>query len=65
MNKWALEIYKYDKWAEKEIRKTMPFIIAANNMKYLCVTLTKKLKYTCDFKNFTSLRKKTKNKKKN
>lgn len=47
MNKWALEIYKHDKWAEKAIKKKIPsFKIDTNNLKYLPVTITKKVK-TC------------------
>jgi hypothetical protein len=34
-------LYSNDKEAEKEIRKTTPFTIATNNIKYLGVTLTK------------------------
>ena len=45
-----------DKWAEKEIRKTSPFIIATNSRKYLGVTLTKQVKDLYD-KNFKSLKK--------
>jgi len=33
-----------DKWAEKEVRETVPFTIAANNIKYLGVILTKQVK---------------------
>jgi hypothetical protein len=30
-------LYSKDKWAEKEITETMPFIIATNKVKYLGV----------------------------
>ena len=52
-------LYTDDKWAEKEIRETSPFIIATNNIKYLGVTLTKQLKDLHD-KNFKSLKKEIK-----
>jgi hypothetical protein len=42
--------------AEKEIRETIPFTIAMNNIKYLGVTLTKQVKDLYD-KNFKSLKK--------
>jgi hypothetical protein len=48
--------YTKDKEAEKEIRETTPFTIVTNNMKYLCVTLTKEVKDLYD-KNFMSLKK--------
>jgi hypothetical protein len=56
-NKSVIFIYINDKQDEKEIRKTTPSIIAANNTKYLGVTLTKQVKdlYDIDFK---SLKKK-------
>jgi hypothetical protein len=31
-------LYTKDKWAEKEIRETTPFIIGTNNIKYLGIT---------------------------
>jgi hypothetical protein len=37
-------LYINDKQAEKEIRETIPFTIATNNIKYLGVTLTKQVK---------------------
>jgi hypothetical protein len=37
-------LYTNDKWAEKEIRKTTPFTIVTNNIKYLCVILTKQVR---------------------
>ena len=40
-NKLVAFLYTKDKQAEKEIRKTMPFTIATNNIKYLGVTVTK------------------------
>jgi hypothetical protein len=45
-----------NKWAEKEIKGTIPFIIATNNIKCLSVTLTKQVKDLYD-KNFKSLKK--------
>jgi hypothetical protein len=48
--------YPKDKQAEKEIRETAPFKIATNNIKYLCVTLTKEVKELYD-KNYKSLKK--------
>jgi hypothetical protein len=49
-------LYTKDKQDEKEIRKTRPFTIVTNNIKNLCVTLTKEVKDLCD-KNFKSLKK--------
>ncbi|KAK7807248.1 hypothetical protein U0070_003248 [Myodes glareolus] len=49
-------LYTKDKEAEREIRKTSPFMIATNSIKYLGVTLTKEVKDLFD-KNFKSLRK--------
>ena len=49
-------LYINDKQAEKEIRETIPFTIATNNIKYLGVTLTKQVKDLYD-KNFKSLKK--------
>jgi hypothetical protein len=49
-------LYTSDKWAEKEIREIVPFIIATNNIKYLGITLTKCMKVLYD-KNFKSLEK--------
>jgi hypothetical protein len=43
-NKSVSFLYKKDKQAEKEIRKTTPFTIVTNNMKYLGVTLNKEVK---------------------
>ena len=34
--------YTNDKWVEKEIRKTTPFIRAVNNIKYLGLTLSER-----------------------
>jgi hypothetical protein len=42
-NKSKAFLYTKDKWAEKEIRETTPFIIVTNNIKYLGVTLTKEV----------------------
>ena len=36
-------LYTNDKWVEKEIRETSPFILATNNIIYLGVTLTKQV----------------------
>jgi hypothetical protein len=33
--------YTNDKWAEKNIRETLPFITVTNNIKHLGVTLSK------------------------
>ena len=49
-------LYTNDKWTEKEIRETSPFIIATNNKKYIVVTLTKQVKDLYD-KNFNPLKK--------
>jgi hypothetical protein len=49
-------LYTSDKWAEKEIREAAPFVIATNNIKYLDVTLTKKVEDMLD-KNFKNLKK--------
>jgi hypothetical protein len=40
-NKSETFIYTNDVQAEKEIRETTSFIIVANNIKYIGVTLTK------------------------
>ena len=52
-------LYTKDKKAEKEIRETTPFSIVTNNIKYLGLTLTKKVKDLYD-KNFNSLKKEIK-----
>jgi hypothetical protein len=49
-------LYTKDKQADKEIGKITPFIIVTNNIKYLGVTLTNKVKDLYD-KNFKSLKK--------
>ena len=49
-------LYINDKRSEKEIRKTTPFTIATNNIKYIGVTLSKQIKGLYD-KNFKSLKK--------
>lgn len=43
-NKSGAILYTHDKQAEKEIRETPPFTIATNTLKYLGLTLTKKVK---------------------
>ena len=43
-NKSVAFLYTKDKQAEKEIRETTPFTIVTNNIKYLGVILTKKVK---------------------
>jgi hypothetical protein len=48
--------YTKNKQAEKEIRKTTPFTIVINNIKYLGVTLPKQVKDLYD-KNIKSLKK--------
>ena len=59
LNKSVTFLYTNDKQAEKEIRETTPFTIVTRNIKYLGVTLTKKLKDLYD-KNFKSLKKEIK-----
>jgi hypothetical protein len=58
-NKLIAFLYSGDKQAEKEIRKTTPFTIVTNNIKYLGVTLTKQVKDLYN-KNFKSLKKEIK-----
>ena len=58
-NKPVAFLYTENKQAEKEIRKTIPFTIATNNIKYLGVTLTKQVKDLYD-NNFKSHRKEIK-----
>jgi hypothetical protein len=48
-------VYTKDKQDDKEIRKTTPFTIVINNIKYLGVTLTEEVKDLHD-KNFKSLK---------
>jgi hypothetical protein len=48
-------LYTNDKWAKNEIRKSTPFTITTNNIKYLGVTLTKQV-HLYD-KNFRYLKK--------
>jgi hypothetical protein len=43
-NKSMAFLYTKDKWTDKEIRETTPFSIVTNNIKYLGVTLHKKVK---------------------
>jgi hypothetical protein len=52
-------LYTQDKQAEKEIRETTPFSIVTNNINYLGLTLTKKVKDMYD-KNFKSIKKEIK-----
>jgi hypothetical protein len=58
-NKSVSFLYKKDKQVEKEIKKTTPFTVVTNNIKYLRVTQTNKVKDLYD-KNFKSLKKKMK-----
>jgi hypothetical protein len=58
-NKSVTFLYTKYKQAEKEIRETTPFTIVPNNIKYLGVTLTIKVKDLYD-KNFKSLKKEIK-----
>jgi hypothetical protein len=58
-NKSVAFIYTKDKQAENEIRKTTPFTIVPNSIKYLDVALTKQVKDLYD-KNFKSLKKEIK-----
>jgi hypothetical protein len=55
-NKSMAFLYTKDKQAEKEIREKTPFTIVTNNIKYLCVILTKEVKDLYD-KNLKSLKK--------
>jgi hypothetical protein len=43
-NKSVNFLYSKNKWAEKEIRKTTPFTIVTNDVKYFGVTQTKQVK---------------------
>ena len=52
-NKSMAFLYTKNKQSEKELRETMPFSLATNNIKYLGVTLTKEVKDLYD-KNFKS-----------
>jgi hypothetical protein len=52
-------LYSKDKQAEKEMTEMTPFILVTNNIKYLCVILTKQLK-DLYVKNFKSLKKEIK-----
>jgi hypothetical protein len=49
-------LFSEDKQTEKEIRERTPFTIVTNNIKYLCMTLTKQMNNLND-KNFKSPRK--------
>jgi hypothetical protein len=53
-NKLAAFLYTNDNQAEKEIRETISFTIATNNMKHLGITLSKQEKDLYD-NNFKSL----------
>jgi len=55
-NKSVAFLYTNDKQTEKEIRETIPFTIATNNIQYLGVTLTKQVNDLYD-DNFKSLKK--------
>jgi hypothetical protein len=58
-NKSMAFLQTKNKQAEKEIRKTTPFTLVTNNIKYLGVTLTKEVKDLYD-KNFKSSKKEIK-----
>jgi len=58
-NKSVAFLYTNDKQAGEEIRGTIHFTIATDNIKYIGVTLTKQVKDLYD-KNFKSSRKKLK-----
>jgi hypothetical protein len=58
-NKSMAFLYKKNKQAEKQIREITFFKLVTNNIKYLCVTLTKEVKDLYD-KNFMSLKKEIK-----
>ena len=47
-NKSVAFLYTNDKWAEKENRKTAPFTLVKNNIKYLWVTVPKQVKFFYD-----------------
>ena len=49
-------LYAKDKWSEVELRKTAPFTIASNNIKYLRVVLAEQVKDLYE-KNFKTLKK--------
>jgi hypothetical protein len=55
-NKLVALFYTKDKQTEKEFKETIPSSIVINNIKYLCVNLTKKVKDLHD-KKFKSLKK--------
>jgi hypothetical protein len=55
-NKSVAFLYPKDKQAEKEIRKTTPFTLVTNNIKYLSVTRAKEVKDLYD-KTFKPLKK--------
>ena len=60
-NKSVVFLYTKDKWAEKEMRKTIHFTKVTNNIKYLGVTLTKQVTRTNLYnKDFKSLKKEIK-----
>ena len=54
-NKLVAFLYTKDKQVENEVRETTPFTIITNNIKYLGVSLTKKVRDRYD-KNFKSLK---------
>jgi hypothetical protein len=58
-NKSVAFLYTKDKHAEKEIRETTHFKIVTNNVKYLCLILTKEVNDLYD-KTFKSLKKEIK-----
>ena len=58
-NKSMAFLYTKNKQDEKETRKTTPFTIITNNIKYLGVTRTKEVKDLYD-KNFKSLKNESK-----
>jgi hypothetical protein len=58
-NKSMAFLYKKNIQAEIEIRKTTPFSIVTNNIKYIGMTPTKEVKYLYD-KNCKSLKKEIK-----
>jgi hypothetical protein len=55
-NKSVDFLHSKHNWAEKEIREMTPFTIVTNNIKYLGVTLNKKVKGLFE-ENFKSLKK--------
>ena len=58
MKKSVALLYLHDKQSEKKRREIISFIIGTNNIKYMCIIITKQTKDLYD-KNFNSLKKET------